>query len=413
MKLNEKEYLERLMLSENLEELNGLTGDFNIFNALKLQNNENRHSNFLGWLLRPYESHNLGDYFLKEILKISLKNHSQNEEVKASLEDVIFNSFEDSEIVLEKQTDKNRRIDIFIDSPTNQFLCLIENKIWSGEGFNQLEDYEEYINNHEKYKNYKHKVFLFLTPNADYNQKALYKNYIRIDYSQIYNVIIKILKFKEKSMSEEVKIFIEHYKKMIERNIMKKTDEKIVTLCRKIYREHKEAIDLINENTDVSADIANILKEFANEQSTELYTDQFPKYIRFLPINIKNVDKLRYGKFNKWAGGNILALEFEKNNDKFNFTISIQPAEFDYDEERQKLIESLKQKLLQKYPDINFHANKNGWFWVNKEIISIDEYNKFEDINEFKKEIEKRIKETGYIDIFRDVINNLTPVATS
>lgn len=132
-----------------------------------------------------------------------------------------------------------------------------------------------------------------------------------------------------------------------------------------------------------------------------------------MPINIKNVDKLRYGKFNKWAGGNILALEFEKNNDKFNFTISIQPAEFDYDEERQKLIESLKQKLLQKYPDINFHANKNGWFWVNKEIISIDEYNKFEDINEFKKEIEKRIKETGYIDIFRDVINNLTPVATS
>lgn len=51
------------MLSEDLEELNLSTNKFNIFTALKLYNNEIRHSNFLGWLMAPYENHGVGDYF--------------------------------------------------------------------------------------------------------------------------------------------------------------------------------------------------------------------------------------------------------------------------------------------------------------------------------------------------------------
>ena len=43
--------LEKLLLSEDLEELNNLANHFNIFNALRLQNNEIRHSNFLAWLM--------------------------------------------------------------------------------------------------------------------------------------------------------------------------------------------------------------------------------------------------------------------------------------------------------------------------------------------------------------------------
>ena len=68
--------LEKLLLSEDLEELNNATANFNIFNALKLQNNEIRHSNFLAWLLSPFETHKLGNYFLKEFLKSAIRDYS-------------------------------------------------------------------------------------------------------------------------------------------------------------------------------------------------------------------------------------------------------------------------------------------------------------------------------------------------
>ncbi|MDD3012283.1 MAG: PD-(D/E)XK nuclease family protein [Candidatus Gastranaerophilales bacterium] len=388
--------LEQLMLSEDLEELNGLTGDFNIFNALNMQNNEIRHSNFLGWLLKPYESHNLGDYFLKEILKISLRHHSRNESIKTRLEDIIFNSFEDSEIVLEKLTDKNRRIDIFIDSPENQFICLIENKIWSGEGIDQLKDYKTYIENHEKYKNYKHKVFIFLTPNTDYNKEALYKNYIRIDYSQICEVINKMLKFKEKSMSEEVRFFIEHYKKMVERNIMGNTDEEIVTLCKKIYREHKEAIDLIIENTDINTELMDLLIKIVTEKSE--IVNPHSSSIHSLPKGIKDLEKLKYGEMENWLQGSIIGLYLAKGKMNVDFGISIQKTDTKL-EDRRNLVSILEKEYG------NFRNRNDSWRWFSLETISQDEFCEIEDINEFKVKIEQKF--ASHINKFCNILNNI------
>ena len=41
----------------------------NIFQILRITNNEIRHSNFLAWLLDPNQSHKLGDIFLKRFLR--------------------------------------------------------------------------------------------------------------------------------------------------------------------------------------------------------------------------------------------------------------------------------------------------------------------------------------------------------
>ena len=71
----QKQALLQLLMSDDLAELHAKSKrTFNIFRALKLQNNEVKHSNFLGWLLTPFESHNLMDTFLKELLKVALKN---------------------------------------------------------------------------------------------------------------------------------------------------------------------------------------------------------------------------------------------------------------------------------------------------------------------------------------------------
>ena len=66
----QKQALLKLLTSEDFAELPAISNSkFNIFQALKLQNNEVKHSNFLGWLLTPFENHNLMDCFLKELLK--------------------------------------------------------------------------------------------------------------------------------------------------------------------------------------------------------------------------------------------------------------------------------------------------------------------------------------------------------
>src|SRR5437870_488826 len=42
---------------------------FNIFRALRLETHEIRHSNFLGWLLDPQESHDQGEVFLRTFIE--------------------------------------------------------------------------------------------------------------------------------------------------------------------------------------------------------------------------------------------------------------------------------------------------------------------------------------------------------
>ena len=51
----QKQALLKLLTSEDFAELPAISNSkFNIFQALKLQNNEVKHSNFLGWLLNPF-----------------------------------------------------------------------------------------------------------------------------------------------------------------------------------------------------------------------------------------------------------------------------------------------------------------------------------------------------------------------
>ncbi|MFA7238170.1 MAG: PD-(D/E)XK nuclease family protein [Phycisphaeraceae bacterium] len=61
--------LERFIVdNDDLLALEERVGRFNIFDALGITRVEIRHSNFLGWLLDPAESHGQGPLFLNAIL---------------------------------------------------------------------------------------------------------------------------------------------------------------------------------------------------------------------------------------------------------------------------------------------------------------------------------------------------------
>ena len=406
--LEQKQKLEQLMLSEDLEELNNRTNQFNVFNALKLQNNEIRHSNFLGWLMTPYENHELGDYFLKEFLKSAIKNFSSSEKTEIDLKDVAFTNFSDAEIRREY-----KNIDILVISPQNKFLCVVENKIWTGEHDNQLSRYADIVD--KEFNGYK-KLYIFLTPEIDIECDLIKRDidssktvhYIPMCYRQVYEVINKVLKFKSKHLNDEVKIFIEHYKKMIERNIMGNTDKEIVNLCRKIYRENKEAIDLINEYKNPQKELNEILREVLHEKDyIQEIVEESNADTLCLPVNINDIDNIKIGNWsnNKNFIASLKFVNFRYGYDFVWLEILLSPLNDKTNEDKyNKIVEHLKNKGLElKY-------NRSGWAWSAPiTIITLDTYCDFNSREEAKAYISKRIDEekSNYIDVLAEALNQI------
>ena len=398
--------IENFLLSDNFVELSSKAKKFNVFNVLKLENAEIRHSNFLGWLLSPYQSHLLGDIFLKELLKTALKDHLDNTNLKTSISDIILNDYSDAEVTLEKMTDENRRIDIFIESRRNSFVCIIENKIWSGEGCNQLEDYEKYINLHEKYGSYKHKLFIFLTPDTNYDCTKLYKNYVRLDYAKICSAIDTILKKENVIVNDEVRHFIENYKDMVERNIMKKYDAKTLELCSRIYKEYGDVIDLINKYGAPKISLCNILEEVLEQKDylKRIYRES-DSVILALPSKLSE-EQLEKMQIADWKPDNCFVnIKFsilQWKSDKVTVQILFAPLKSDTNKE---LKEKFKQALINKNKDFN---SKNGWEWTDSgTLISLEEYRSYDSSDDVKKHISEKLDsyKEKYIDSLTEIIN--------
>ena len=156
-----KEQIRDLLSSYDFKRLTHKKDDVNIFKILNICEKEKIHSNFLAWLFSPYESHELNNIALKELLiQLSKK--------EAEYISLLLLDYSDLEVYREYTIDNGRRIDILMESKNNKVIFIIENKIWSGEGDNQLEDYKNYID--EKYSDY-NRIFLFLTPEKERKEK--------------------------------------------------------------------------------------------------------------------------------------------------------------------------------------------------------------------------------------------------
>ncbi len=397
--------LEKLLISEDLEELNNLTGNFNIFNALKLQNNEIRHSNFLAWIMSPFETHGLGDYFLKEFLKSAIKDYSLDENIGISLKDIVFLNLDDTEI---KREYKN--IDLLFISQQNKFVCIIENKIWTGEHDCQLERYAEIVNS--EFKDFK-KLYIYLSPTNECNSELLNRcyqgsnntvYYIPMNYLQVHDVINKTLKFKAKSMNEDVKIFIEHYNSMLERNIMGQTSEDVIALCRKIYRENKNAIDLIVENNDIKADIYDVLLEIISENQNWLLQTSNINWIRFIPKN-DNLENLKFAKKDWVDADNILIIEINNAKSSVIMDIVIRQSEMGFEKQYQNLYEMAKDKF-----GYNKRPKKDTYMHIKSfPLISTIDYNNITLLghDELKDFLKNKIYNSGILEDFSQFTKEL------
>ena len=61
--------LAAILRDPDVEKLELAMKEPNIFRAMQIERHELRHSDFLGYLLDPNESHGLGDIFLRKFLR--------------------------------------------------------------------------------------------------------------------------------------------------------------------------------------------------------------------------------------------------------------------------------------------------------------------------------------------------------
>jgi hypothetical protein len=228
-----------LAANPELEQLSARLATFNIFHALRIEKAEIRHSNVLAWLLDPSESHGLRDVFLRRILSsILLESGTKISDISSA--DVELMNLMDVEVEVHREL-RHTDLCVIVNSSPN-ILLLIENKIGSGEGPGQLSRYQKVIG--KEYPNHVLvRVFLTLDGHATDDDDA--SEFIPFSYDNLLDTLTRIVEFRRPQLASPVAVFLEHYLDTLRRLTMR--NEAVMQLCKKIYREHKDAIDLISE----------------------------------------------------------------------------------------------------------------------------------------------------------------------
>lgn len=228
-------------------------GMFNIFKVLGVQTKEVIICRFIGALLDPKGSHNMGtialEYFFKKVLN---ENAPDNlEKARVELEEVI---------------DGDRRVDIVIHIGNNVFP--IEVKVWAGDQDAQLSDYYAYYKKNQLIKN-----IYYLTPYGWSPSKASIK--------KLNGDVVKCISFEthinlwldsimsNNCIDESVKSIIQQFKEIIfdmsAKNEQIKSIMSVLNLDTEDFQINdslKAAVAILNSKDDlVKKIIVNYLKK--------------------------------------------------------------------------------------------------------------------------------------------------------
>lgn len=164
--------LNNLIQQEEFFELKDfIQTEFNIFQILNIETKEIYYSKALSYLLDPFGNHKLGDIFLRDFLKMLLKDEERANKLKnlgIEFIDIDCANFDDIKISTEQTILSKRKLDIFvkIDMENEHWILVIENKINSYESPNQTKIYSDELSRKFSDKKFK-KICIFLTPKGD------------------------------------------------------------------------------------------------------------------------------------------------------------------------------------------------------------------------------------------------------
>lgn len=205
----DEENLNALILDKNFQKLHRQLSRFNIFNATSMSDWEIKHTQFLGFLLDPNESHGLKEEFLFRFLQMA------SAEVGGGIPIVDFNlSYAQ---VFKEWYRAGRKIDLLLEIPSlarpeKTYIFVIENKINAGQAVGQLAEYRGLVEDaysDEKFKKY----YLYLTVSDEAPEDDGWHS---VNYSNnILAVIEGILVDFYDTISEYMKSILGDYKDLI------------------------------------------------------------------------------------------------------------------------------------------------------------------------------------------------------
>lgn len=300
--LNMGNKLNELENDVDFQELVDLLKKPNVFNVLKLDRYEIRHSNFIAWLLDPSEKHGLNDTFLNFLLSDILNT------------DQFLSAGKLKWIKRESVAD----IDLFIEF--ENLLIVIENKFESDEHSNQLTKYREYV--HEHYPN-KLAVFVYLTPEGRLTKNN--NEYIVYSYHRIAVHLRAILNDNNINLCNRTTVYIEDYLHSIQSNIMKSNKENL--LAAELYNKYADVIKFINENANSDLNyISNKINLLLSKHVAGYVkgSEEF-KFSRFTTVNLNSVLSPVNTTKRRWINKEPLLFEFslEKENAQLVFLVSV------------------------------------------------------------------------------------------
>lgn len=356
--MDEKLTLEQFLLeNSDLENLESLLAEFNVFEIADMVRAEVRHSNVLAWLLNPKANHGLGDQFLRLFLKHLFSNNRETIKSQVTFFDVEVFDLNDIEIRREW-----RRIDVLMVSPLNKLVVALENKVDSGEHDSQLERYHGIITS--EFPDY-HGLFVYLTPEG--NIPSDEENWIIFDYSSIHSILSNLLEIRKTVISNRVYDFLNQYCTILRRYVM--PDSEIAEICQRIYHKHKAALDLIFQyKPDKEAEVSNIVQEIIQKHNNLILDTLGKTVIRFTS---KRLDDIVPKEGEGWTvSKRVLLFEFGNWDYKLVLRLYIGPGN---DEIRNRLyqIAQMDTKLFNK------SARKLGTKWLaiyQKEYLKPKEY---------------------------------------
>lgn len=340
--------------------------DANIFNILKTERTEIRHSNFLAWLFDAKESHNLGDRVLKSFIE-RLENKNKDKFKDLVIENIDYTSFK-----VGREIDY---IDLLLTSEKEKFIICIENKIDSiehNEGQTEIDQtygYKDKVLKWYPKGEYRH-LFIYLSAQ---NEKPADGEWISTDYQDIYDILTQVL--KEDEISNDVRYLLECYVEILKRNYVQ--DESFKKVCKEIYYKYKDSWKIIESKATDTKEIYQMLKQRLEENKYCIVSYNSIIHLSFNTEYMKEIFKYN----------NNIFYNIEIGKDIIKFTLQMKYEKLSLDE-----ISYLKSQWI-KYinKDINLKAR---YPYIDKGQYTINIEDDIENIiNDVLQQIEKFVVE--------------------
>lgn len=204
-KYNFKSAILAMRNSQTYQQLSASYERQNVFNILKVERNENRHSAFLCWLLNPQSDHALGTEPLKKLLALYACQSKQNSELNTLF--ITGNYYVEveecsTEKLLSDISSKSvqDRADIWLkliitdsEKVRHTVPVIIENKVYASEGKEQTVKYHNAVCEFQKNEGATSTVEIYLTPEGA--KSCGCGSFTCLTYQQLLDYVIEPLSY--------------------------------------------------------------------------------------------------------------------------------------------------------------------------------------------------------------------------